>query len=524
MPDLSTGKYGLQLKQAIQLITPPQSLSSDGITTNAVSKASKSTKASKRKSKASGKQTEMKGLDWDPYLTAIGDRCFAFVTKDLSGSFFLRFVEMEYMTEIRSMLLSDVPTGLSFRKSHLFVFHHHSVIYFSITVSALTLCDLFKAANQNTPFSLHSHGVQVNSVVQRTDVLLENVTPGLMEGDLWQSRMEERVKEGVKQYEQVKRGYEDEDGKRQELQQQEMQGGVEKCSGKRSKRNTSVAATAANNNNNNKLMMVSSETVPKKQWMVVDAQTAAEEERALLAIDDQAAFEKAALAFVARRQRSNAGIISLDMKFLSALIGRCIRNASSSSSSSTTTTTNTVCSELLQALLSNGVDVSINSSILPALLHSNDLDTVVLFLLRVQTIKVSDLLLVLSHFIQVNPTIIQTFAVRNGWETRSAMEQKRVFLSVIGRMVVRVRCDLAELKTGMTAMTMDDVYGVCLLLTMMLAELDKEKVEEKQLYEKNMCPTGRLYANALIQWLNSMMDANLMRMVMESKSDERFSQ
>ena len=59
---------------------------------------------------------------------------------------------------------------------------------------------------------------------------------------------------------------------------------------------------------------------------------------------------------------------------------------------------------------------------------------------------------------------------------------------------------------------------------MMLAELDKEKVEEKQLYEKNMCPAGRLYANALIQWLNSMMDANLMRMVMESKSDERFSQ
>lgn len=266
------------------------------------------------------------------------------------------------------------------------------------------------------------------------------------------------------------------------------------------------------------------DTTPATEWMVIGAKEATLEEQALLAITDRTAFETAALEFVQRRKHSNAGIVSLDARFLTALAGRCVELSSSSSSSSTEVSKTYVCSELLQALLANGVDVSIHQDVLPALLQVNDLDTIVLFLLRVQTIKVPDLLHVLGHLLKIDPTVVQAFAMRNGWETRSAVEQKRVLLSVVGRIAVRVRCDLTALRTGLAALTVDEVYGLTVLLTMMLLELDQEKEEEKQLYAKNGCPPGRLYANALIQWMNSMLDANLMRMVVESKSDERFVQ
>ena len=114
MPDLSTGKYSLQVKQSIQMIHLPQTPASDT--------SSKSKKTKSKKARGASKQINVEStpsMDWDPFFTAIGDRCVAFVAREgLDGQFTLRFVETEYMAEIRSIALTEQPTGLAFRKSH----------------------------------------------------------------------------------------------------------------------------------------------------------------------------------------------------------------------------------------------------------------------------------------------------------------------------------------------------------------------------------------------------------------------
>lgn len=232
-----------------------------------------------------------------------------------------------------------------------------------------------------------------------------------------------------------------------------------------------------------------------------------EEERALLCATD---FHSAALAYLAQRQAQDATIVSLDVRFVTQMIDRCLLADGH------------VLTDVIRALIRGGVDVSVNPRLLPALLQTQDLETVLLFLLRTPVITAGDLLNILIHCLALDPAVMQRFAEENAWELRPPQQTKRVFLGLIGAQVVRVRCDLGSLRRGFAQLTIDEVFEVGMLLCEMMVNLDKPSKEEEMLFQKYEKEQARLYAGTLVEWINSLVDANMMRMVMEAKTDDRF--
>lgn len=237
------------------------------------------------------------------------------------------------------------------------------------------------------------------------------------------------------------------------------------------------------------------------------ARDAGKEETELLGSPD---FHSAALAFIEKRQKENESIVSLDLRFVVKLIDRCLL------------ADGRVLTDVVRALILAGVDVSVNPRLLQALLKSEDLETILLFLIQTPVIAASDLLTILTHCIALDPTVILRFAEENEWELRDPLQTKRVFLGLVGPQVVRIRCDLGSLRQGFAQLTIDEVYEVAVLLCEMLVNLDKPSKEEEMLFKKYEKEQARLYAGTLVEWINSLVDANMMRMVMETKTDDRF--
>ena len=235
--------------------------------------------------------------------------------------------------------------------------------------------------------------------------------------------------------------------------------------------------------------------------------SAGEEETALLQAED---FHAAALAFVAKRREENESIVSLDLRFVVRMIDRCLLEDGR------------VLADVVRELILAGVDVSVNPRLLRALLKTEDLETVLLFLIRTPVIAANDLLTILTYCIKLDPAVVQRFAEANEWELRDPQQTKRVFLGLVGPQVVRIRCDLGSLRQCFAQLTIDEVFEVGVLLCEMLVNLDKPSKEEEMLFKKYEKEQARLYAGTLVEWINSLVDANMMRMVMETKTDDRF--
>ena len=216
------------------------------------------------------------------------------------------------------------------------------------------------------------------------------------------------------------------------------------------------------------------------------------------------------MEFIEKRRRENESIVSLDLRFVVKLIDRCLLSDGR------------VLADVVRSLILAGVDVSVNPRLLQALLKTEDLETILLFLIRTPVIAAADLLTILTHCIALDPAVIQRFAEENEWELRDPLQTKRVFLGLVGPQVVRMRCDLGSLRQGFEQLTIDEVYEVGVLLCEMLVNLDKPSKEEEMLFKKYEKEQARLYAGTLVEWINSLVDANMMRMVMETKTDDRF--
>lgn len=83
-------------------------------------------------------------VDWNPCLTEVNEKCFAYVSKSLSGEWTLHFVQSEYLDELSTMKLTKAPAKLVFTKNSMFIVEEHAVSVCSITVSSLTLGDILK--------------------------------------------------------------------------------------------------------------------------------------------------------------------------------------------------------------------------------------------------------------------------------------------------------------------------------------------------------------------------------------------
>lgn len=250
----------------------------------------------------------------------------------------------------------------------------------------------------------------------------------------------------------------------------------------------------------------------KKEWSkrTLPSSSSSTEENKILKEKDPSKFEKAAIAFVTKRQSENQGVVSFDLKFLSKFVGRCLLPEGR------------VLSGVLRKLLLSGSDISINPKVLPALIQTQDIETLFLFLVRIPVICVKDLLTLLIFCLELPPDVIQAFAKRHQWSDRSPMETKQIFLSIVGPQVLRVRCDVMALRRELAKLSMDNVYHIGVFLIALLIDLDNTHEEERLLMEHCECQNKRLYAPSLVEWMNAWIDGNMMRMVMETKTDDRF--
>ncbi len=397
-PDLTTGSYSLLLGQSMNLIS------------------------------AESQKKQSQTVTWDPCVTAVNEHCFVYVTK-AENAISLHFMELEYKTELTQLPLTEVPTGLSVCKSHLFILHHGNVSYASLTLSSLTMVHLLK--NSTNSQSLTSPCLHVDSTVHEAETWLQHVSIGLMGKREWNKRTHSTIDSSAEENELLK------------------------------------------------------ETNPKR-------------------------FEKASIAFVTKRRLENHGVVSFDRRFLSQLVERCLLPEGR------------VLSNVLRQLLLCGSDISINPRVLPALIQSQDIDTLLLFLVRVPVISVKDLLALLNFCLELPPEVVQAFAKRNQWPDRSPMETKRILLSIVGPQVLRIRCDVMDLRREIAALSMDNVYQIGVLLLSLMIDLDNTHEEERLLLEQCECHIKRLYAPSLVEWISAWIDGNMIKMVMETKTDDRF--
>ena len=87
---------------------------------------------------------------------------------------------------------------------------------------------------------------------------------------------------------------------------------------------------------------------------------------------------------------------------------------------------------------------------------------------------------------------------------------------------MRVRCDVMALRRELAKLSMDNVYHIGVFLIALLIDLDNTHEEERLLMEHCECQNKRLYAPSLVEWMNAWIDGNMMRMVMGTKTDDRF--
>lgn len=109
-------------------------------------------------------------------------------------------------------------------------------------------------------------------------------------------------------------------------------------------------------------------------------------------------FEAKALEFISSRVEANNSVISLSNLFLKRLIQRCILPG------------HKILSSVLQKLIRSGVDISVNPNILPAILDSRDLVTLLFYLQFASFISEPDLIKIWKYCLCANKFMVLQFA------------------------------------------------------------------------------------------------------------------
>ena len=138
-------------------------------------------------------------------------------------------------------------------------------------------------------------------------------------------------------------------------------------------------------------------TVSDGERYITKSEEFSKEEEAVLKESNEN-FEAKALEFISSRVEANNSVISLSNLFLKRLIQRCILPG------------HKILSSVLQKLIRSGVDISVNPNILPAILDSRDLVTLLFYLQFASFISEPDLIKIWKYCLCANKFMVLQFA------------------------------------------------------------------------------------------------------------------
>lgn len=118
-------------------------------------------------------------------------------------------------------------------------------------------------------------------------------------------------------------------------------------------------------------------------------------------------FEQNARSFIEKRLKENEGIVSLSNQFINEFVSRCILPDCE------------LLSPIIQMLLSAGIDISVNPSILTEILKCNDLETLLYYIKYIPVINEKDILRITEYCLSLDDSVISLFAKQNAWEEGS---------------------------------------------------------------------------------------------------------
>ena len=406
--DASTGEYSLHFQQSIPLLT-------NSLPTPASKRAETTAKHVEKTSPADDSAV----VTWRPWLTEVTAKAFAFVSF-AKNAWRLCVLQAEYLNELCSLPLDGEPTALAVGKATLAVAVGRSVSVAGFQRSTLTLASILRGGKASGTPARQSALHSVQSRVTTGAALLSGLETGVLGEAEWAARKPA-------------------------------------------------------------------------------ADPSEAEEEALLAAED---FEAAALAFIAQRVTANSGVISLRNAFLMRLTERCVQDPPKEEEKEKEKEKEKkgkkeeekekkgkkgkkedkeerkeeeeekkeekkdpfVLSSVLRALLRHSVDIAMNPHVLPRLMATNDITTLLLYLKQAPAVPEANLLTLAVYFLGLEDAAVQRFATEYGWETGKGDEALRLLL-LAGRFLLRVNAKSGALRQCMRELNTDTAYNVALLLT-----------------------------------------------------------
>ena len=344
-------------------------------------------------------------VTWRPWLTEVTAKAFAFVSF-AKNAWRLCVLQAEYLNELCSLSLEGEPTALAVGKATLAVAVGRSVSVAGFQRSTLTLASILRGGKASGTPARQSALHSVQSRVTTGAALLSGLETGVLGEAEWAARKPA-------------------------------------------------------------------------------ADPSEAEEEALLAAED---FEAAALAFIAQRVTANSGVISLRNAFLMRLTERCVQDPPREKEKEKEEEKKGkkgkkgeekeekkdekkeekkepfVLSSVLRALLRHSVDIAMNPHVLPRLMATNDITTLLLYLKQAPAVPEANLLTLAVYFLGLEDAAVQRFAAEYGWETGKGDEALRLLL-LAGRFLLRVNAKSGALRQCMRELNTDTAYNVALLLT-----------------------------------------------------------
>ena len=399
--DATTGEYSLHFQQSIPLLT-----------SSLPTPASKRAETTAKRTETVAPADDSAVVTWRPWLTEVTAKAFAFVSF-AKNAWRLCVLQAEYLNELCSLPLEGEPTALAVGKATLAVAVGRSVSVAGFQRSTLTLASILRGGKANGTPARQSALHSVQSRVTTGAALLSGLETGVLGEAEWAARKPA-------------------------------------------------------------------------------ADPSEAEEEALLAAED---FEAAALAFIAQRVTANSGVISLRNAFLMRLTERCVQDPPKEEEEKEKEEEKkgkkgkkskkgkkekeekeekeeekeekkepVVLSSVLRALLRHSVDIAMNPHVLPRLMATNDITTLLLYLKQAPAVPEANLLTLAVYFLGLEDAAVQRFATEYGWETGKGDEALRLLL-LAGRFLLRVNAKSGALRQCMRELNTDTAYNVALLLT-----------------------------------------------------------
>ena len=405
--DATTGEYSLHFQQSIPLLT-----------SSLPTPASKRAETTAKRAETTSPADDSAVVTWRPWLTEVTAKAFAFVSF-AKNAWRLCVLQAEYLNELCSLPLEGEPTALAVGKATLAVAVGRSVSVAGFQRSTLTLASILRGGKANGTPARQSALHSVQSRVTTGAALLSGLETGVLGEAEWAARKPA-------------------------------------------------------------------------------ADPSEAEEEALLAAED---FEAAALAFIAQRVTANSGVISLRNAFLMRLTERCVQDPPKEEEEKEKEEEKkgkkgkkskkgkkekeekeekkdekkeeekkeekkepVVLSSVLRALLRHSVDIAMNPHVLPRLMTTNDITTLLLYLKQAPAVPEANLLTLAVYFLGLEDAAVQRFATEYGWETGKGDEALRLLL-LAGRFLLRVNAKSGALRQCMRELNTDTAYNVALLLT-----------------------------------------------------------